>query len=461
MPTWPVKFVRMLDALVVCSVLALALLVPIFFMVPYNDEWIRMNYLADHSVWEWTVYHTQTWVVRPTAELIMGFVSLVDTRRMLGAQFNPQVFLARFQQMYAWLAVSMFVLLYVLAALLTQRWRALQAWTLLCACMSICILMSDQLGFAFYWADGWANVVLPFLIMVIGIVLLTRRDAFAIVGAALLLVAALAHEVLCIFSSGFCLLNAALRRFPEHPLRARVFFAALAGLCLALLYAQSFSTGPTVRSEVYFQRTGMRYNVAGVWHGILTIDPLRSALAFVAVLIILAIGCERVDGPVQRALNDVRVQRLYWCLLATGALLTSLLPLGTVGLKKRTISVAAYSVATELFVILTAVLVYPLLGPWLNRWFAPYRQRVGSVLLVLIALLPFSKNLDSYASAVRDFDSLRGEARAYTETLFAAHKRALIVRPCHVFTKPNSGMSSRNAAQYFGLDRVRENVCRK
>jgi hypothetical protein len=455
------KFVRVLDVLVVCSALALALLVPIFFMVPYNDEWIRVSYLADHSVWEWTIYHTQTWVVRPTAELIMGFVSVVNTRRMLEPNFNAAAFLARFHQMYVALVATLFALLYLLAAVLARRWRALHEWTLLCACMAICILMSDELGYALYWADGWANVVLPFFLMSIGMVLLARRDAYALLGAVLLLMAALAHEVLCIFGSGYCLLTLALRRFDEHPVRARLLLGGLALLCLGVLYAQAFSTGPTVRSEVYFRRTGQRYNLAGVWHGIQTIDPVRSLLAFIAVLLLLAIACERVSGPVRRALDDARAHRAYWCLLVAGALLTSLLPLGTVGLKKPTVAIAAYSVATELFVILSAVLFYPLVGVSLNRLLASYRKRVGSVLLVLFALLPFSKNLGSYAAALRDFDALRGEARVYTETLFTAQRRARVVRPCHPFVKPNSGLSGRHAAQYFGLERVRELACPK
>jgi hypothetical protein len=456
MPARFAKLVHWFDALILISALVATLLVPIFFMVPYNDEWLRLNTVTERTVWDWTVYHSQTWVVRPTAELIMGFVSWMNTREALGADFNAHNFLVRFHTMYVWLEVALLGLLYVLAAVLSESWRALHALACLCGALLICIAVSDELGFAFYWCDGYANVVLPFFVMSIGLLLFLRTNAWAILGAVLLLTAAMAHEILCIFSFGF----AALALFGRRSQRPqKLLYGVFLLACVAILWAQGFSAGPAIRSEVYLRNTGVRYNWAGVWAGIRSIDPWRSALGFAGMLALIAVAGERLRVPVQRALRDLRQNPLFWYPLPVGAALTCLLPLGTVGLKKPTIIVGAYSVATELFVLLSAALAYPLLAAALSRWTGRYRERVGSLVVVLLLVVPFSKNLASYRSAVHDFDALRGQAKAYIDTLFSGKPNVRVTRPCHPFIKPGSGMSARNSAQYLGLQKVKEKAC--
>jgi hypothetical protein len=344
---------------------------------------------------------------------------------------------------------------------LAKRWGAWNQWAVLCGCMLICTLMSDEIGYALYWADGYANVVLPFFLMVLGLALMTRGDAWAAPGVLLLMAAALAHEVLCIFSIGYAALTLAFRKFPVHPLRWRALYVGVALLSLALLWAQSFSAGPNARSAAYLQKSGMSYNLAGVWNGLRCIDPLRTALAFLGTLGLIAAAGERLSVPLQRASKHARSNRLYWSLLCAGALLTSLLPLGTVGLKKPKVNVAAYSVATELFVIFGAALFYPLVAAPLAKLFAPYRRWVYSVVPLLFVLAAVSRNVDGYITAVTQFDALRDQARVYTETLFSAQKRARVTRPCHAFIKPNSGMTARTAAEYFRLEKLRELACPK
>src|SRR5262249_20611465 len=139
--------VALIDLVVVFGVLALVSLVPIPFMVPFNDEWLRMNVLEEHTVWEWTVGHSKTWVVRPTAELIMSYASLATTRRALGSSFDATTFLARFQLMYVVLIVIFWALIVLNARIVARTVRCVPHVTLMFLGVVVCWLMSDELGF--------------------------------------------------------------------------------------------------------------------------------------------------------------------------------------------------------------------------------------------------------------------------------------------------------------------------
>jgi hypothetical protein len=451
---WIMRF----DACTIGLSLAAALMLPIAFMVPYNDEWLRMNYLADHSVWEWTVMHTVTWVVRPTAELIMAFISARTSRPALGAHPDAAHFLTRFHALYLVLAGALLGLVGVLARLLGRGRHTLALWGTLCALLWLCIWSSDELGYAFYWADGYANVVLPFMLLLAGMTALcAERWPVRAVGALGLVLSALSHEVLCMYALGFVLLRAA---WLPQPRGERWLLALLALGLFALLYAQGFSAGPSLRSAVFAQKSGAAYNWAGAWRGIQHIDPWRSLFAFCGTLALLAIQRPWLELPLLRARAHAREHPLFWSLLALGALATCLLPLASVGLKKPRVAVAAYSVMTELFVILAAVLAYPLLDPLLERAFRAYRRTLRSALPLLLLAAYISPNLADYRSVLSERHRLRGQARAYMESLFAGRDaRVRLERPCHRFVKVASTMTTRNAKQYFALRRFEERDC--
>ena len=139
-----------LDALVIIALLGAVLLVPISFLVPFNDEWLRMNYLATHSVWEWTVMHAETWVVRPTGEVLLGLAALPTTRPALASEFTAETFLARLHSIYVLFALGYCALLYVNAAILARSWRALPHTLLLLLGLLTCWLMSSELAYGFY-----------------------------------------------------------------------------------------------------------------------------------------------------------------------------------------------------------------------------------------------------------------------------------------------------------------------
>lgn len=447
-----------LDAVVIAGVLAFALIAPLGFLVPFNDEWLRTNYLAGHSPWEWTVMHCQTWVVRPTAELIMSWASLVTAQRMLPQPLTAARFLLHFQLPYLALVLSLLGLLYAFAAIVAERARALSHWAFACACMLICLCVSDELGYAFYWADGYANVVLPFVLMLIGLALFARQGVARALGCALLLLAALGHEVLCIFSCGFCVLQAFA---PAARARERVLTVVLLATLLAILYAQGFSAGPAERSRAYFAQTGQHYNWAGAWDGLMRISLTRSAIAIAATWASLAVMRERLSSSIVRAVRCTRERPWFCALLALGTLATSALPLASVGLKKAKFSGDAYSVASELFVILAAVFAYPWLDRWLGPALRPYRERVRSVVPVLLLVLLTSPNLSHYRAALAGASELRAAAFVYFETLLEGRgKRVRVARPCHPFNKRATGMTSRGAAEYFGVAQVKESMCR-
>lgn len=449
------------DGLVMIATLAVAIISPITFLVPYNDEWLRMNYLADHSVWQWTVMHVQTWVVRPTAELIMALASAQTTRPALGAHADAELFLARFHAPYLALVLGLFALMAMLATALAPKHYRFTSWSVSCGCLWLCIAASDELGYAFYWADGYANVVLPFFGLLLALALFCRDGALAHGGAALcMLGAALGHEVLCIYASGFVLLQ--LLRTREHPRSRRALFAALLCGLLAILYAQGFSQGPAQRTQAYLEKTGTAYNWTGALAAVRLIDPKRTAGAFLATLALIAGSRARLRPIVLRAEQHARAHPWYWLALAFGALLTSVIPLASVGLKKASVIVGAYSVATELFVILAAALSYPLLARWLEYVFAPYRNAIVTTLPVLMLALWLSPNLASYQAAFSARAELSEQASAYMQKLFAGKGKSVrTTRPCHAFIKPASGMTMRNAKQYFALARFKERDCKR
>lgn len=451
------RWVAWLDLAAIVLTLGWALVLPIVIMVPHNDEWLRLNYLADHSVVNWTIHHARTWVVRPTSELIMGFAALPNTRPALADSFNAQAFLTRFHWMYVVMVVGCFALLYANAAALAGRLRALPQLALLAALLLVCMLTADGLGYAFFWVDGYANVVMPFLLLTCGLVLLTGTRSARIAGVGCLLLAALGHEVMCIFAVGVSLLVVALHR---RSCWTSALHAGLIVVGAAILWAQTFSAGPEIRSATYVAKTGIRYNWQGAWNALSFIDPVRAGLAYLATLLLIAIQRERLGATLERACRDARTARAFWLLLPLGTLVTSTLPLMSVGLKKATVIVGAYSVATQLFVILAAALSYPALSSLLEPLVRGYRARVGSLLPVLALVALPSRNIALYITLATTLPELRRQAAAYTEGLFAAHKRAHVTRPCHPFIKPASSMSERNAAQYFKLARVKEKDCK-
>jgi hypothetical protein len=396
--------------------------------------------------------------VRPTAELIMSWISLASAQRMLPKPLSAATFLLHFQLPYVALALVLLALLYVLAAVVAQRALALGHWAFGCACVLICLCVSDELGYAFYWADGYANVVLPFTLMLIGLALFVGRGLPRALGCLLLLTAALGHEVLCIYSFGFC----ALQLFaPRQRAHERVLTGVLLAILVLILYVQGFSAGPAERSRAYFAQTGEHYSWAGAWNGVKHIDLARSAIAMLATWSLLAAMRERMSTALTRATRYAREEPLSSALLALGTLATSALPLASVGLKKPKLSVDAYSVATELFVILAAVFAYPLLDRWLAVALRPYREHVRTLLPILLLLVLTSPNFDHYRAAVTDSVTLRAAAHDYLQTLVDGRgKRVRVGRPCHPFNKRATGMTSRGAAEYFGVAQVKETKCR-
>jgi hypothetical protein len=450
------RVVLVLDVVVVVAALVAASIVPVFFMVPFNDEWLRLNYLANHTVWEWTVMHAQTWVVRPTAELILGYASLPNTRRALGEHFSASAFLERFQLIYVLVAIPFWIILYVNAAILAGRFRALPHTCVLFAFTIICLLVSDELGFAFYWADGYANILIPFVLLTTGMALMIKPNTLALsLGAVLVVVAALGHEVMCCYGLGFTLLSLVLRKPSLRPWLHRGILLALLVLCSAILWEQLFGAGPTARSDFYFQTTGIRYDFASVLLNIKQIVPLRVVVICLAVFFIIGAYRDRLSYLPQRAVADLRRNRLFWSLLLVGTLLTCFLPLASVGLKKARLAVSYYSVLTYLFFILLAVLLYPLVDGVMARTLRGYRQHIASLLPALIAVALVSPNIGQYRAALQDFSELRGQARAYMETLFTGKGKVTLCRPLHPFTKPGRRMTARNEAEYFGLESVR------
>jgi len=456
------KTVAVCDALALLLALSMVLLLPVGFVLPFSDAWLRMTYLADHSPWEWTVMHVETWVVRPSAELVMAWLSWQTSRPALGPHWNPETFLLRFQAAYGLLALVLLVLLAWIARALVDTRRVLIAWAVAAGGMWICLWSSDGLGHAFYWADGYANVVLPFCCLVLGMALWSRGTSARVPAAVCFVLAALGHEVFCIYSIGFLTLVLLFgRRDADSSLLDTGLVLLLVAGLLALLYAQGFSAGPSRRTLAYLERTGSRYNVAGALRALTHIDVLRTALAVAATLCMIAIYRPWLHEPITRAVRYARAQRAFWILLVCGTWATSLVPLASVGLKKAKVAVGAYSVATELFVVLAAMLTYPWLDALLCRRFSPYRKhiRTGLPLFVCVALI--SPNFALYRSAVVDYSRLRVEAHAYIQQLFSAHgQRVTLTRPCHAFIKKPTGMTMRYAKEYFGLARFRELKCR-
>jgi hypothetical protein len=451
--------VALVDLLIVFGALAVLSLVPVPFMVPYNDEWLRMNYLADHSVWNWTVGHAETWVVRPTAEIILGLASLPNTRPALADAFNAKTFLARFHAMYYVLAIAFWLLLYVNAMIIAKRALALPHATLMFFGVLVCWLMSDELGYGFYWADGYGNILIPFVLLTCGLPLMCREALPAnLAGAVLLLAAGLGHEVASIFAAGFLTLAIVLRRPLEHSWRVRAVQAGALVLMIGVIWLQLFGEGPMIRNQHYLESAGKRYDLASAWLNIKEIRPLRALLATLAPIVAIAIYRDRVEPVVTRAASDVARQRWFWILLAAGTLVTAFLPLGGVGLKKGRLAVSYYSVFTYLWFVLLGVVLFPLVERWFGRWLESYRRVLGSILPVLLLVAAASPNFADFRDALKYWTPLRNEARMYTETLFGGQFipqfPLRLCRPPHPYSKPGRIMTDENEQTYFKIDKI-------
>lgn len=457
--------VAIVDLAIVLGALAVVTLVPVEFLVPYNDEWLRMNFLADNSVWKWTTYHAETWVVRPTAEIILGWISLLNTRPALAHAFDTRTFLTRFHLGYYVLAVAFWALVYLNAAIVARRAFALPHATLMFFGLAVCWLMSDELGFGFYWADSYGNILMPFVLLTCAMPLVCREDwRENVAGYLLLLLAALGHEVISIFSCGFLLIALIGRRPTEHALRLRAIQAGVLLLMLGLVYLQLFALGAEVRNEHYNASAGKRYDFESAWLNIKTISPVRAALATFGTLAAIAVYRARVQSAVENAVADVRRNRWFWILLAVGVLVTAFLPLGSAGLKKGRLAVSYYSTFTYLWFVLLGAVLYPVFDRWLERPFQPLRRFVPSVVPVLLIAALGSSNFADFQDAVQNRLPLRNEARNYMESLFVGqampHNRLTLCRPPHPYSKPGKLMTDQNEQTYFRIDKIR-NHCPK
>ncbi|HKU42198.1 MAG TPA: hypothetical protein VJR89_28765 [Polyangiales bacterium] len=448
------KIVLSLDVLLVLGVLAAVTLVPIAFLVPFNDEWLRMNYLATHSVWEWTVWHAETWVVRPTSEVILGLASLPNTRPALEHDFSVDTFLARFQAVYGLIALAYWAMLYANAAILARSPRALPHTVLLWFGLLTCWFMSSELAYAFYWADGYGNILMPFTFCCCGLPLLVRDDLLAAVsGALLVIVGALGHEVICIYALGFLLLALLLRRPETRPWRARAVWGVLFAILLGIVLWQLFGAGPSIRAEHYLRNVGKSYDLPNAWANVREIQPLRALISVLSGPLAIAIYRDRLGDLPERAQRDFARQRWFWILLALGTFVTCFLPLASVGLKKGRLAVSYYSVSTHLLFGLLGVVLYPLLARWLDRALSSYRRVAGSLLPLLLLVAACSGNLDEYREAVVNLKPLRAQAFEYMHKLFDSPStaRLRLCRPRHAYSKPGRMLTDRNQEQYFGL----------
>lgn len=446
------------DLLVVLGLLAAVLLVPIAFLVPFNDEWLRMNYLATHSVWEWTLMHAETWVVRPTAEIILAVCSLPITRPALAHDFTVDAFLVRFQGVYVLLAVLYWAMLYVNGTILARGLRALPHTLLIFFGLLTCWLMASELTYAFYWADGYGNVLMPFTLCCCGLPLIVReKPIVALSGALVAIAGALGHEVIAIYVLGFLLVALVFRRPQRHPWWMRAIWATLFALCLGIVLWQLFGTGPSIRAEQYLKNVGKSYDFKSAWMNVKEIHPLRAVVSLLSMPLAIAIYRDRVGALADRARADFERQRSFWILLAFGTFLTAFLPLGSAGLKKGRLAVSYYSVFAHLLFALDGVVLYPIIGRWLERVLVRYRRSVGSLLPLLLLIVACSGNIGEYREAVTKLKPLRAEAFTYMHKLFDAPKgpRLYVCRPRHSYSKPGKMLTNRNEQEYFGLGSVR------
>lgn len=451
-----------LDLVVVFGLLLTLLLVPVVFLVPFNDEWLRINYLADHSVWEWTVMHSRTWVVRPTSELIMGFAALPNTRPALGHDFTPAAFLKSFQRVYYVLAFGYCLLLWLNAAILRGKWLAREECTLIGLGILACWLQSEEPGFGFYWIDGYGNVLIPFALLTCGLALWARSATLvAQLGAGVLFVlAALGHEVMCIYALGVLGLFATLRR-PDTEGWARWSVAVgLIVVCAAILAAQLLSDGPRVRGEHYSSATGTTYHYDVAIRNVLQIKPLAAVLSVLTPILGVAIYRDHLGDLPRRAAADYARHRLFWVLLAAGTLLTSVLPLASVGLSKGRIVTSLYSTLTHLYLVLSGFVLCPIVDSLSTRLLRGYRRYVGSIVPIVLVLAVTSSNRESFQQALVRRGELQAQALDYMTKLFAARKRVNVCRPDHPYVKLAKGLTDRGEAEYFRLERVRH-PCQK
>jgi hypothetical protein len=450
--------VHRVDLAVVLSLLLGLLLVPVVFLVPFNDEWLRINYLADHSVWEWTVMHSVTWVVRPTSEVIMGVAALPNTRAALGPDFTAEAFLRNFRLVYVALALGYCALHWLNAVILRGKWLAREETALILLAALACWLTSEEPGFGFYWIDGYGNVLMPFAFLSCGLGLLARSQTLwrALGAAAFIVLAALGHETLCIYALGVLCLFAALRRPSAEGWARWSVVVGLLVICAAVLAAQLFSDGPRVRGQVFERSTGGAYHYDVALKNVLQIKPVAALLALLTPIFGVAIYRDQLGDLPQRAAADFARNRVFWVLLPAGTLLTSVLPLASVGLVKGQVVTSLYSTLTHLFLVLSGFLLCPMLDRWIERYSRRYRRRVGTLLPVVLLLCVTSVNRETFTEAVVRRAELQAQAHAYMEKLFTADKRVTVCRPKHPYVKPGRGMTDRGEQEYFHLERVRQ-----
>jgi hypothetical protein len=319
--------------------------------------------------------------------------------------------------------------------------------------------MASELQFAFYFADGYYNILLPFALCCCGLPLLMRENLVAAGSGALLAIGGvLGHEVIAIYTLGVLSVALVFRRPLLQPWRMRALWAGLFAICFGLLLWQLFGAGPSVRAAQYLKTVGKSYNFETAWLNVREIHPLRALLSVLSVPLAIAIYRDQLGDLADRTSADFRRQRWFRILLlALGTLLTAFLPLWAAGLKKGRLAVSYYSVFAHLLFALCGALLYPIVARWLDPALAGYRQRVGSLLPLLVLVVACSGNLVEYREAVTNLKPLRAEAFAYMHQLFDAPKsaRLRLCRPRHVYSKPPRMLTDHNERDYFGLQQVR------
>lgn len=387
----------------------------------------------------------------------MGLAALPNTRRALAHDFTPGAFLTKFRSVYFVLALSYCVMLWLNAALLRGKWLARETSTLIALGILACWLTAEEPGFGFYWIDGYGNVLMPFVLLTGGLTLLarSRRLLPALAGGISIVLAALGHEVMCIYALGVLGLFAALRRPRSDGWARWSVCLGLLAICGAILAAQLFSAGPRVRGDHYQRATGAAYHYDIALQNVLQIKPVPALLCVLATILAIGVYRDHLGGLPERVVADYAQNRVFWLLLAAGTFLTSLLPLASVGLSKGRIIVSLYSTLTHLFFVLLGFVLSPVLDGVTERLLRGYRHRVGSVLPIVLLLWLSSDNRESFQQAVVRHTELKGQALSYMTKLFEARKHLNLCRPDHPYVKRAKGLTDRGEADYFHLERVR------
>jgi hypothetical protein len=359
---------------------------------------------------------------------------------------------------YLALAISYCVLHWLNAVCLRGKWLVREETALVLLGVAACWLTSDEPGFGFYWIDGYGNVLIPFALLTCGLALMARSQSMlpALAAAVLIVLAALGHETLCIYALGVLCLFAALRRPKSDGWARWSVCMGLIVVCGAVLAAQLFSDGPRVRGDNYQRTSGGTYHYDLALQNVLQIKPVAGLLAVLTPIFGVAIYRDHLGDLPERAAADFARNRLFWALMAAGTLLTSVLPLASVGLVKGHVGTSLYSTLTHLFFVLFGFLLCPMVDRYSERLLRWYRQRVGSVLPIVALLCVSSGSRETFTQALVRRSELQDQAHEYMDKLFKAQKRVNVCRPRHPYVKPGKGMTDRGEAEYFRLERVRQ-----